>query len=587
MADEDDALLDDPDADLGPPDPAPDPDTGALFGDEPDRPPPAPAQGGAYQVLARKYRPQTFEDLIGQEAMVRTLANAFRLGRIAQAYMLTGVRGVGKTTTARLIARALNYRSATVDAPSVHLDPPGEHCAAIAESRHPDVFEMDAASRTGINDIREILDSVRYGPIQARMKVYIIDEVHMLSTAAFNGLLKTLEEPPPHAKFIFATTEIRKVPVTVLSRCQRFDLRRVEADRLAQHLAGVCAREGAQVEPEGLDLIARAAEGSVRDALSLLDQAIVQTLDSGEAVSAAQVRDMLGLADRARVLDLLEAIARGDAAGALTEFQGQYAAGADPALILRDLMDASHEASVAKALGAAHRIPGARDQAARLRALADGASSAALSRQWQLLLKGWEETTRAPDAVQAAEMTLLRCAAAASLPSPEDAARLLAGAAGGAIGSGPVGGGPAAGPSSFADILARLDSDREIGLKTDVEAYLRVVRFDPDGEIGFALAEGAPSDLAPRLLRFIQPRFGAHWRLAPDAAPEGVETFAERRAREKLEQWRAVEADAGVRAMLEAFPGARIVAITPPDGGEVIEADFQARASRQMRGQDG
>jgi DNA polymerase-3 subunit gamma/tau len=550
------------------------------------------APGGAYQVLARKYRPQTFEDLIGQEAMVRTLANAFRLGRIAQAYMLTGVRGVGKTTTARLIARALNYRSATVDAPSVHLDPPGEQCAAIAESRHPDVFEMDAASRTGINDIREILDSVRYGPIQARMKVYIIDEVHMLSTAAFNGLLKTLEEPPPHAKFIFATTEIRKVPVTVLSRCQRFDLRRVEADRLAQHLAGVCAKEGAQVEAEGLDLIARAAEGSVRDALSLLDQAIVQTLESGEMVSAAQVRDMLGLADRARVLDLLEAVARGDAAGALTEFQGQYAAGADPALILRDLMDASHEASVAKALGAAHRIPGARDQAARVRALADGASAAALTRQWQLLLKGWEETTRAPDAVQAAEMTLLRCAAAASLPSPEDAARLLAGGSGGGLGGGmgqgaPGGGPPAAGPQSFADILARLDADREIGLKTDVEAYLRVARFDPDGEIGFALAEGAPSDLAQRLLRFIQPRFGAHWRLAPEAAPDGVETFAERRAREKLEQWRAVEADAGVRAMLEAFPGARIVAITPPDGGEVIEADFQARAGRQMRGQDG
>jgi DNA polymerase-3 subunit gamma/tau len=524
--------------------------------------------------------------------MVRTLANAFRLGRIAQAYMLTGVRGVGKTTTARLIARALNYRSATVDAPSVHLDPPGEQCAAIAESRHPDVFEMDAASRTGINDIREILDSVRYGPIQARMKVYIIDEVHMLSTAAFNGLLKTLEEPPPHAKFIFATTEIRKVPVTVLSRCQRFDLRRVEADRLAQHLAGVCAKEGAQVEAEGLDLIARAAEGSVRDALSLLDQAIVQTLESGEMVSAAQVRDMLGLADRARVLDLLEAVARGDAAGALTEFQGQYAAGADPALILRDLMDASHEASVAKALGAAHRIPGARDQAARVRALADGASAAALTRQWQLLLKGWEETTRAPDAVQAAEMTLLRCAAAASLPSPEDAARLLAGGSGGGLGGGmgqgaPGGGPPAAGPQSFADILARLDADREIGLKTDVEAYLRVARFDPDGEIGFALAEGAPSDLAQRLLRFIQPRFGAHWRLAPEAAPDGVETFAERRAREKLEQWRAVEADAGVRAMLEAFPGARIVAITPPDGGEVIEADFQARAGRQMRGQDG
>ncbi|HRE44348.1 MAG TPA: DNA polymerase III subunit gamma/tau, partial [Terricaulis sp.] len=295
-----------------------------LFGDEP--------QSGGYLVLARKYRPRTFEDLIGQEAMVRTIANAFALNRVPHATMLTGVRGVGKTTTARLLARALNYKRGEIDQPSIQLDPPGEHCQAIMESRHPDVFEMDAASRTGINDIREILDSVRYAPVMARYKVYIIDEVHMLSTQAFNGLLKTLEEPPPHVKFIFATTEIRKVPVTVLSRCQRFDLKRIDSERLASHLGNICAKEGVEVDADGLALIARAAEGSARDGLSLLDQALVQK--PGASVNAADVREMLGLADRGRVLDLFEAIAKGDAKTALTEARSQYDSGADPALIL-------------------------------------------------------------------------------------------------------------------------------------------------------------------------------------------------------------------------------------------------------------
>ncbi|MET0181395.1 MAG: DNA polymerase III subunit gamma/tau, partial [Caulobacterales bacterium] len=269
-----------------------------------------PASSGGYLVLARKYRPRTFEDMIGQEAMVRTIANSFAMGRVPHAYMLTGVRGVGKTTTARLLARALNYKTDTVDAPSIKLDPAGVHCQAIMESRHPDVFEMDAASRTGINDIREILDSVRYAPVMARYKIYIIDEVHMLSTAAFNGLLKTLEEPPPHVKFIFATTEIRKVPVTVLSRCQRFDLKRIDTERLQAHLASICEKEGVSIEDDGLALIARAAEGSARDSLSLLDQAMVQK--PGETVTVADVREMLGLADRNRVLDLMEAITRGD-----------------------------------------------------------------------------------------------------------------------------------------------------------------------------------------------------------------------------------------------------------------------------------
>ena len=299
----------------------------------------APATPAPYRVLARKYRPQSFADLIGQEAMVRTLSNAFASGRIAQAYILTGVRGVGKTTTARILARALNYEPPEGGGgPSLDLSVPGRHCRDIIESRHVDVMEMDAASNTSINDIREIIEGARYRPVMARYKVYIIDEVHMLSTAAFNGLLKTLEEPPEHVKFIFATTEIRKVPVTVLSRCQRFDLRRVDSGVLAAHLAGICAREGVGIEPEALSIVARAAEGSVRDALSLLDQAIAHSGANagGGTVGAEAVRRLIGLADKGRVIDLFEALMQGEAARALTEFRDQYEAGADPAVILTD-----------------------------------------------------------------------------------------------------------------------------------------------------------------------------------------------------------------------------------------------------------
>src|SRR5579875_1290137 len=287
---------------LDPDAPERDENTSEMFA---DASPPPPAAAGAYVVLARKYRPQSFEDMIGQEAMVRTLRNAFSSGRIAHAFMLTGVRGVGKTTTARLLARALNYETDEVHQPSIDLSHEGRHCAAIIEGRHMDVLELDAASRTGVDDMREILDGVRYAPVSARNKIYVIDEVHMLSKGAFNALLKTLEEPPPHAKFIFATTEIRKVPGTILSRCQRFDLRRVEPEVLVQHLEKVAGREGALVDQEGLALIARAAEGSVRDSLSLLDQAIVQA-ERGQIVSADQVRDMLGLADRAQTIALFE-----------------------------------------------------------------------------------------------------------------------------------------------------------------------------------------------------------------------------------------------------------------------------------------
>ena len=288
-------------------------------------------KAGAYRVLARKYRPSNFSELIGQEPMVRTLTNAFATGRIAQAWMLTGVRGVGKTTTARILARALNYKTATVDQPSVDLAVLGEHCQAIMEGRHVDVIEMDAASHTGIDDIRDIIERVRYAPVAARYKVYIIDEVHMLSTQAFNGLLKTLEEPPPHVKFIFATTEIRKVPITVLSRCQRFDLRRIDAGALVAHLSSIADKEGISVDDDALAMIARAAEGSARDSLSILDQAIAH---GGGAVSAEAVRAMLGLADRARIVDLFEHVMKGDVAAALAEFRNQYDTGADPAAVL-------------------------------------------------------------------------------------------------------------------------------------------------------------------------------------------------------------------------------------------------------------
>src|SRR5205807_5648701 len=303
-------------------------------------PVPAGAPEPGYRVLARKYRPWTFDDLIGQDAMVRTLSNAFETGRIPQAWILTGVRGVGKTTTARILARALNYElPGGPSGPTVNMPKLGVHCQAIMESRHVDVLEMDAASHNGVDDVRQINEAVRYAPVMARHKVYILDEVHMLSGAAFNALLKTLEEPPPHAKFVFATTEIRKVPVTVLSRCQRFDLRRIEAGVLVTHLSGIAGREGIAAEPEALALIARAAEGSVRDALSLLDQAIAHAAGS---VRAEDVRQMLGLADRSRIIDLFDALMKGDIAGALEELRAQYDAGADPAVVLTDLAEFTH-----------------------------------------------------------------------------------------------------------------------------------------------------------------------------------------------------------------------------------------------------
>jgi DNA polymerase III subunit gamma/tau len=384
----------------------------------------APLEAG-YRVLARKYRPATFDDLIGQDAMVRTLSNAFETGRIPQAWILTGVRGVGKTTTARILARGLNYElpDGSIKAPTIRMPVLGVHCAAIMESRHVDVLEMDAASHNGVDDIRQINDAIRYAPVNARYKVYILDEVHMLSNQAFNALLKTLEEPPPHAKFIFATTEIREVPITVLSRCQRFDLRRVESERLVSHLEGILAKERITAEPEALALVARAAEGSVRDSLSLLDQAISHGAGS---VRAEDVRQMLGLADQSRIIELFDAVMRGDIARALSELRDQYDSGADPLTVLTELAAFTHFVTRIKIVPAvAEDRALAEIERKRGRDFAAGLSMRALSRTWQMLLKGIAEVKEAARPIAAAEMVLVRIAYAADLPSPEDVIRSL------------------------------------------------------------------------------------------------------------------------------------------------------------------
>jgi len=544
---------------------------------------PPPDSDAAYTVIARKYRPRTFEDLFGQEAMVRTLRNAFSSGRIAHAFMLTGVRGVGKTTTARLLARALNYKSDTIDQPHLDLSVEGIHCRAIIDGRHMDVLELDAASRTKVEDMRELLDGVRYAPSEARYKVYIIDEVHMLSTASFNALLKTLEEPPPHAKFIFATTEIRKVPVTILSRCQRFDLRRVEPEVIQANLEMIAAAEGAKIEPEGYIMIARAAEGSVRDAQSLLDQAIVQA-DEGKIVTAAQVRDMMGLADRGQTIELFALAMAGNAAEALKAFAALYGFGADPVVVMLDLLDHAHAASVAKALGPdALKLPS--DQAARLTQIGASASAGTLSRVWQMLLKAHDEARRAPDPKAAVEMALIRLCYAADLPSPEEALKNIRDGAPAAGGEprGPSSGGSSGGgssamtatarqlapqavaasslpsPQSFDEVVALIDAKRDITLKLDVERYVRPISFRP-GAITYEAAPGAPSNLAGRLVSRLKEWTGQPWLVATEGAGGG-ETAWEKEKREAVETRRQVEQDPFVRSVMEAFPGAEIVSL--------------------------
>nr|WP_321445817.1 DNA polymerase III subunit gamma/tau [uncultured Cohaesibacter sp.] len=377
-----------------------------------------------YRVLARKYRPANFDDMIGQDPMIRTLTNAFSTGRIAQAYMMTGVRGVGKTTTARILARALNYEiPGEIDQPTIDMKEMGSHCQAIMEGRHVDIMEMDAASHTSINDIREIIEAVRYKPVSARYKVYIIDEVHMLSTAAFNGLLKTLEEPPEHVKFIFATTEIRKVPVTVLSRCQRFDLRRIDAGEMAAYMKTICEKEKVDIEDDALQMIARAGEGSARDSLSLLDQAISH---GAGKITSETTRQMLGLADRARVIDLFEAVMKGDIATALQELKAQYDIGAEPSVVLSDLADFVHLVTRLKLTPDANSDAAATEaEKKRGRDFATRLSVRVLSRAWQMLLKGLAEVQSSPRPLASAEMVLVRLAYVADLPSPDEALKML------------------------------------------------------------------------------------------------------------------------------------------------------------------
>ncbi|WP_445502296.1 DNA polymerase III subunit gamma/tau [Microvirga sp. G4-2] len=580
---------------------------GTPLNDEPALPgfPAAPApeaQSSPYRVLARKYRPRTFDDLIGQEAMVRTLSNAFETGRIPQAWMLTGVRGVGKTTTARILARGLNYqRTDGTGAPTIHMPELGVHCQAIMESRHVDVLEMDAASHTGIDDVRQIIDGIRYSPVSARYKVYIIDEVHMLSEKAFNAFLKTLEEPPPHAKFIFATTEIRKVPVTILSRCQRFDLRRIEADKLVAHLARICAAEGVQAEQEALAAIARAAEGSARDSLSLLDQAIAH---GAGVVTPDTVRDMLGLADRTQVIDLFEAVMRGDVPAAFAGLRSQYDAGADPAVILSDLAAFSHVVTRLKLIPEAARDP-ALSEIERTRGLdyAQKLSVRTLSRAWQMLLKGIPEVQSSNRPISAAEMVLVRLAYAADLPTPDEALRALKDGAplpsGGPAPSRPSGGPSTSGSMAlatsqphpqprpqpapaeptmrlrrFEDVVALAGERREIVLKAALERDVRLVRFE-EGHIELSLAESGSRTIANDLSRALQQWTGQRWMVSL-SSEEGAPTLRDQAIAAERERKEGAASHPLVQAVLTKFPGAQIVNVIEraEKGGEDAETEL-------------
>ena len=546
----------------------------------------------AYQVLARKYRPETFVDLVGQEAMVRTLKNAFEADRIAQAFMMTGIRGTGKTTTARIIAKGMNCIGPDgTGKPTTEPCGQCEHCTAIMQGRHVDVMEMDAASNTGVANIREIIDSVHYRAASARYKVYIIDEVHMLSTGAFNALLKTLEEPPAHVKFIFATTEIRKVPVTVLSRCQRFDLRRIEPEVMIALMQKIAAAENTQIADDALALIARAAEGSARDATSLLDQAISH--GAGET-SADQVRAMLGLADRGRVLDLIDMVLHGDAAGALTELSSQYADGADPMAVIRDLAEITHWVSVVKITPEAAEDPTVSpDERARGVAMAENLPMRVLTRLWQMLLKSLDEVAAAPNAMMAAEMAIIRLTHVADLPSPEELVRKLNNATpppppsnGGGNGGGTtaytskpaMSGGSSGGATmalavnadhslarypTFEHVIELIRSSRDVKLLVDLETTLQLAAYQP-GRIEFVPTDRAPHDMAQRLGAKLQQLTGNRWAVIV-VNEGGAETIAEMRDAAD----NALHAKAAnhplVQAVLAQFPKAKIKSIRTPE----------------------
>ena len=579
----------------------------------------------SHAALARKYRPKVFPELIGQEAMVRTLRNAFASGRIAQAYMLTGVRGVGKTTTARLISRALNYETPGASGPTLDMAAEGVHCRAILESRHLDVVEMDAASHTGIDDIRELIDSAHYKPNTARYKVYIIDEVHMLSKQAFNGLLKTLEEPPDHVKFIFATTEARKVPVTVLSRCQRFDLKRIESGELAAHLASVIDREGAAAEQGALALIARAAEGSVRDALSILDRAIA--FGSGKVETDA-VRGLLGLADRVRIFDLLETVLKGDAGGALLQLAELNRDGAEPGQVITDLGDAVHAVTLVKAAGQGSGDPAA-SEAERARAvdLAARLSMPALARAWQMLLKGHEEVRASPRPLAAADMVLVRLAYASDLPPPSELARRLRdGASASDKEPGPssapapkparkpahaemppvpataprpimvepeesedpappAAAAPVAALRSFDDVVALAEAKRDLKLKHALLEQVRLVHFKP-GNIEVNPLPQAPRDLTQDLMKKLKAWTGRVWIVAV-SDERGDEPLGAQRRDQVAREIAQIREHPKVKEVLQHFPDARIAAVRATAAPESDDEATQEGDDTDDRKEDG
>jgi len=563
-----------------------------------------------YQVLARKYRPTDFSNLIGQDAMVRTLKNAFESGRLAHAFILTGVRGVGKTTSARIIARALNCVGQDGNGEAT-IEPCGEceFCQAIAEDRLVDVLEMDAASRTGVDDVRELIEGVRYKPVSARYKVYIIDEVHMLSRNAFNALLKTLEEPPAHVKFIFATTEIRKVPVTVLSRCQRFDLRRVDIETLSANFSEIAEKEGVKVTDAAISLIARAADGSVRDGQSLLDQVVATAAKDNAELGEDVVRDMLGLADRERSFDLFELVMKGNVSGALDMLDANYANGADPVLMLQDLLEVVHWLSRVKVtpdIADGPMVPESdRD---RGKDLTSRLSMRALTRAWQMLLKGLREAQSAPSPIQAAEMILIRLAYLADLPTPADVVKSINESSGETPNVHPTGGGGNGGgqpvvnagqqtvqtqaapqimpqaetqamaeiapevlssPQTFEDVIALADKMNERILRSNLVSNVHLVRFEP-GTIVFQPGDNMPREFSHELTRFLNGTTDRRWVVTISLDEQGAASVQQREDAVQVARRDKIAQTSFMQSVMETFPGAEIAEVRELGGPEEI-----------------